>query len=62
MTLGNYLNRATLIIELEVERNANTLSTDFVHSAKLGLSPANTVRRYLDKLNELNIFWGKFRH
>ena len=59
MTLGNYLNRATLIIELEVERNANTLSTDFVHSAKLGLSPANTVRRYLDKLNELNDLWEK---
>lgn len=59
MKLSNYLNFATWVIELEVEKKANKISTDFVHSVKVGLSPANTVRIYLEKINELNGLWGK---
>ena len=34
MKLSNYLNFATWVIELEVEKKANKISTDFVHSSK----------------------------
>ena len=57
MELRNYVYYATMPIVEEVERIANKISTDFVHSVRINLSPANTVRGYLDRLNELNSLW-----